>query len=117
MIWRIAKRLVGLPFLALFLPRPWRYLCGCGGKKLNLTDAITLVEQTGQAYQAAAMQTANDQAAADAAQAKADAAKAVVAQDKQNQGAAASAFNSALDQLIEAAKSAKIQVEDSGTQS
>ncbi len=75
---------------------------------MNLSDAITAVEQSQTAYQNAATQTANDQSAADAIQAKLDAANAQIATDQQAQTSAADAFNAALDGLIAAAQAAKI---------
>ena len=77
---------------------------------MNLSDAISAAEQAGTAYQTAASTTANDQAAAAAIQAKLDAANATVATDQTNQNAAATAFNSALDGLIQACSDAKIPV-------
>ncbi len=75
---------------------------------MNLSDAISAVEQGQQAYQSAAVQTVNDQAIVEGIKVKLDAADQTVAADQAMQGSAAGVFNSALDGLIEAAQSAKI---------
>lgn len=75
---------------------------------MTLSDAITAVENAGTAYGSAASQTVNDQGTVASIQAKLDTAKATVASDQQAQAAAATAYNAALDSLIEAATSAKI---------
>ena len=75
---------------------------------MNLSDAITAVEQAQNSFQTASTQTSNDQAAAAAIQAKLDAANAQVSTDQAAQADAAQAFNASLDNLIAAAQAAKI---------
>jgi hypothetical protein len=73
-----------------------------------LSNAISAVEQAGQAYNGTVVTTTNDQSVADGLKAKLDTANAQVATDKQGQTAAATAFNSALDALATAVQAAKI---------
>jgi hypothetical protein len=99
--------------LALFILRFIECFCSCHIRRNTmppLADAITAVETAQSGYNAAAAQTATDQDAAAASQAKADAAKATVSTDQVAQATAATAFNSALDSLIETATAAKIPV-------
>jgi hypothetical protein len=88
----------------------FRFICNLfqRNRPMNLSDAITAVEQAQSAYTAAASQTTNDQAAAAAIQAKLDGANALVATDQVAQTKAAQDFNVGLDALIQAATDAKL---------
>lgn len=73
-----------------------------------LSDAITLVETTQAAYQAASSTVAADQELAAAQQAKADAATAQVTTDQAAVAPLAQSFDAALDNLSAVALAAKI---------
>ena len=75
---------------------------------MNLSDAITAVENAQSSYQAAVVTTTNDQTTAQAMQAKADTAAALVTTDQQAQTAAAVQYNATLAGLVEAATAAMI---------
>jgi NAD/NADP transhydrogenase alpha subunit len=79
-----------------------------GKQIMTLNDAITQAETAGAAYSNASAQITTDQSFEAGIQAKLDAAKATVSADLAAQASAATAFNAALDALIQAATGAKI---------
>lgn len=87
-----------------------------GLKKLTMTpqptlsDAITAVEQSANAYQSAVTMENNDSTVAEGIQTKLDAQKALITADHNTTVDAAKAFNANLDLLVAAATAAKIPV-------
>lgn len=75
---------------------------------MNLSEAITAVEQSQTVFQNADSQTVNDMAAASAIMTKLAAANAQIQADQSAQSVAAAALNDSLDALIAAAQGAKV---------